>query len=138
MAAPALSQGSSESTLMNRSVLNLDKHGITDAGHVHGHLAPAELIEHALRRGESQLASTGTLVSYTGERTGRSPQDRYVDTELDETPRQPTHVAWVAARSKRIVIEKDDLHPVTLKRFPKKARRALRAAFAPRPECVRS
>ena len=40
--------------------------------------APAELVEHALRRNEGRLASTGAFVVETGQHTGRSAQDKYV------------------------------------------------------------
>src|SRR5271167_1098928 len=46
-------------------------------GKVHRNLYPAPLIEAALRRGESQLAATGSLVAETGKRTGRSPKDKF-------------------------------------------------------------
>ncbi len=47
-------------------------------GRVFSNLSSAELIEQALARGEGKLAANGALMVWTGERTGRSPKDRYV------------------------------------------------------------
>ncbi|WP_133405255.1 phosphoenolpyruvate carboxykinase [Parashewanella tropica] len=44
----------------------------------HHNLTPAELIELSLKRGESELTAAGALVARTGERTGRSPNDRFI------------------------------------------------------------
>ncbi len=44
---------------------------------VHRNLAPALLVEAALRRGEAELAARGSLVAETGKRTGRSPKDKF-------------------------------------------------------------
>jgi phosphoenolpyruvate carboxykinase (ATP) len=51
---------------------------VRQSGTDYRNLAPAELIEHAIRRGEGQLASSGALTVATGAHTGRSPQDKYV------------------------------------------------------------
>jgi phosphoenolpyruvate carboxykinase (ATP) len=51
---------------------------LTNPGPIHANLSPADLIEHALRRGEGILADQGALVAATGKHTGRSPKDRYL------------------------------------------------------------
>lgn len=45
---------------------------------VHHNLSVDDLIEHAIRRGEGQLAANGALVARTGKYTGRTPKDKYV------------------------------------------------------------
>ncbi|MDN3526220.1 phosphoenolpyruvate carboxykinase [Halomonas sabkhae] len=44
----------------------------------HVNLSSAELIERAVANGEGRLAANGALVVNTGERTGRSPTDRFI------------------------------------------------------------
>jgi len=51
---------------------------LSSARLLHADLSPAELVEHALARGEAQLASTGALVADTGQFTGRSPKDKFL------------------------------------------------------------
>lgn len=50
---------------------------IQTSGSVYANLSSAALVEHALRRKEGFLADNGALVVGTGERTGRSPKDKY-------------------------------------------------------------
>ncbi len=40
-------------------------------------LSPAALYEHAIRRAEAVIVSTGALTAETGKHTGRSPKDKY-------------------------------------------------------------
>ncbi|MFM6975830.1 MAG: phosphoenolpyruvate carboxykinase (ATP) [Sphingobacteriaceae bacterium] len=55
------------------SYLNLQ-----DAAIKYYQLSPAELVEHALKNKEGQLADSGALAADTGEFTGRSPKDRFI------------------------------------------------------------
>jgi phosphoenolpyruvate carboxykinase (ATP) len=57
---------------------------------VHANLAPAKLIELAIARNEGQLASNGGLVATTGDRTGRSPKDKY----LEDTAAVHDKIGW--------------------------------------------
>jgi phosphoenolpyruvate carboxykinase (ATP) len=59
-----------------------NRHGLVYPGKIHAHLQPALLTEMAARRNEGHLSSDGAFVAYTGLRTGRSPQDRYLVPEL--------------------------------------------------------
>jgi phosphoenolpyruvate carboxykinase (ATP) len=69
---------------------DLAVHGLRTTGTVYARLAPAALVEWALKRGEGVLAAGGALVASTGSRTGRSPKDRYV---VDE-PASRADVWW--------------------------------------------
>ena len=46
------------------------------------YLSNSELIEKSVANNESELTHTGALLSLTGNRTGRSPKDRYIVQEL--------------------------------------------------------
>lgn len=59
---------------------------------VFANLNHAELIEQSLTRGESVLAANGALVARTGERTGRSPKDRFIVKE----PSTEAEIEWGA------------------------------------------
>ena len=56
----------------------IETSGLKTTGTVHYNLEAAELVEHALRRGEARLTAHGALVAYTGQHTGRSPKDKFV------------------------------------------------------------
>jgi phosphoenolpyruvate carboxykinase (ATP) len=58
------------------------EHGLAVAGldpqrEVHWNLSPAELYEHALRRGEGHIAHMGAFAAVTAPHTGRSPNDKF-------------------------------------------------------------
>ena len=57
--------------------------GIEPKGDVHWNLESSDLIQHALQREEGRLTAHGVFLAETGERTGRSPHDRFI---VDETP----------------------------------------------------
>ncbi len=57
---------------------------------IHNNLPTPALIEAAVRRGEGELASNGALCCDTGDRTGRSPSDKF----LEDTPGIHDKIAW--------------------------------------------
>ena len=69
---------------------DLAAQGIRAAGTVHWNLAPAALLEHAIRRGEGRLTASGAFVGVTKPHTGRSPNDKFVVRE----PSSEEHIAW--------------------------------------------
>ena len=56
----------------------IEKYGIINPKAVYRNLTPAQLTEHALRRGEGTLSNTGALVVKTGKYTGRSANDKFI------------------------------------------------------------
>ncbi|MBY0336061.1 MAG: phosphoenolpyruvate carboxykinase [Acetobacteraceae bacterium] len=52
--------------------------GVSAGGPVLPNLAAAELVGHALRRGEGRLSADGAFIALTGQHTGRSVQDKFV------------------------------------------------------------
>ena len=57
---------------------------------MHDNKPAAWLIEEAIRRGEGVLAANGALACDTGERTGRSPNDKF----LEDTPSIHDSIDW--------------------------------------------
>ena len=68
----------------------LESLGIINASAVYRNLTPAQLTEHALRRGEGKLSNTGALVVKTGKYTGRSANDKFIV----DTPAVHDEIAW--------------------------------------------
>ena len=68
----------------------LSEHGLRPGGEVHWDLPPAELVEHAVRRGEGQLSEDGSFVAVTAPHTGRSPNDKFTVRE----PSSEEDIAW--------------------------------------------
>jgi phosphoenolpyruvate carboxykinase (ATP) len=68
----------------NQTALDLSEHRCLR------NLPAAALIEHAVASGEGRLASNGALVCQTGDRTGRSPKDKY----LEDTPEIHGSIDW--------------------------------------------
>jgi phosphoenolpyruvate carboxykinase (ATP) len=58
--------------------IGLSEHGITPQGQVHWNLEWQALYQLALARDEAILSANGVLVARTGERTGRSPNDKFI------------------------------------------------------------
>ena len=61
---------------------DLSQHGLSPQGEVHWNLEAPQLIELAVERGEGVFSAHKALVTETGERTGRSPNDKFI---VDET-----------------------------------------------------
>ena len=64
--------------------------GINNVSKIFHNLKPADLIEKAIERGEGVLSDTGALVINTGDRTGRSPDDKFIV----DTPAVHNLVSW--------------------------------------------
>lgn len=68
----------------------LEQLGIKNVRNVYRNMSAAGLVEHALARGEGQLAANGALVVHLPGRRGRSPNDKFVV----RTPDVATELWW--------------------------------------------
>src|SRR5687767_7586974 len=73
-----------------KSRYGLDHQGLRPAGEVYWNLAPARLVEEAIRRTEGELAAEGPFNAVTTPHTGRSPNDKFI--VRDAASEQ--HVNW--------------------------------------------
>jgi len=73
-----------------RSGASIEFSGLAPQHQVHWNYGPAELVEHAVRRGEGLLAEGGAFCAVTTPHTGRSPGDKFVVKE----PSSEARVWW--------------------------------------------
>jgi phosphoenolpyruvate carboxykinase (ATP) len=98
----------------------LSDHGLSPTGRVHWNLPPAQLIEHAVWRGEGQLSADGSFVAVTAPHTGRSPNDKFTvrepSTEEEiwwgavNVPMEPSKFETLREDVLRYLDEQDDLY----------------------------
>ena len=70
--------GSSLQGSPQESAVRLSAHGLSPRGEVHWNLGWENLHSIAVERGEARLTADDVLLVTTGERTGRSPNDRFI------------------------------------------------------------
>ena len=70
--------GSDDLQLRRRGPVDLSKHGLEPRGNVHWNMGSEELHQMAVELHEAKLTSDSVLLAVTGERTGRSPNDRFI------------------------------------------------------------
>ena len=97
----------------------LDAQGLRPAGTVHWNLLVPQLVEHAVRLGEGQLAEMGSLATVTAPHTGRSPDDKFIvrraETEGDidwgavNRPMEPAHFDALLADVQSYLDARDQL-----------------------------
>ena len=83
-------ESTSRSSTPASPAISLSSHGLHPKGSVHWNLDSDELHKIAVENGEAEMTAHGVLLATTGERTGRSPNDRFI---VDE-PGYADHVWW--------------------------------------------
>ena len=63
---------------VSRGGQNLESYGISNVTEVHWNLETPTLVTIAVERKEGMLSAHGALVTETGDRTGRSPNDKFI------------------------------------------------------------
>jgi phosphoenolpyruvate carboxykinase (ATP) len=63
---------------LDRLIPQLQQIGLRPSGSIYANLSVPSMVERAVERHEGQLAATGALVAKTFERTGRSPNDKFI------------------------------------------------------------
>jgi phosphoenolpyruvate carboxykinase (ATP) len=89
-----------------RSGATLEFNGLDPQRDVHWNLTPAELYEHAIRRGEGVVAEGGPFCAVTSPHTGRSPNDKFVVQEAGSAD----HVWWGKVNQPIAPAQFDRLH----------------------------
>jgi len=99
--------------------VRLDAQGLRPSGTVHWNLLAPQLVEHAVRLEEGQLAEMGPFCAVTAPHTGRSPDDKFIvrrpETEGDidwgvvNRPIEPAHFDALLADVQRYLGERDQL-----------------------------
>ena len=97
----------------------LDAQGLRPSGQVHWNLLAPQLVEHAVRLGEGQLAELGSFATVTTPHTGRSPDDKFIvrraETEGDidwgavNRPMEPAHFDALLADVQAYLGARDEL-----------------------------
>lgn len=90
MSEPDRMESTSGSSTTAVSATPMSSHGLKPSGSVHWNLSSNELHQRAVERGEAEMSAHGVLLATTGDRTGRSPNDRFI---VDESG-YADHVWW--------------------------------------------
>ena len=80
---------------------DLENHGLECSGNTHWNLSAKDLIDLAVQRKEGVFSAHKALVTETGERTGRSPNDKFI---VDE-PTTSSAVSYTHLRAHETVLD---------------------------------